>query len=392
MKQNIIWGWAVIMIAMITGSAFAEETGKEVTDRLKQLEERMTTVEKGASSININGFVDTYYSYNFNQPDSNMNKIGGAISNFDIYHNSFSLNLAELVFSKTPTANAPVGFRVDLDYGSTAELVACGAPSCPGGAAEEPFKNIQQAYVTWATPIGLTLDMGKFVTHMGAEVIETKDNWNYTRGLLFCCAIPYYHSGLRANYAISDLLFVNGYLLNGWNDVVETNNIKTYGAQIGFTPVKSLPIILNWIGPERSPSGTVGGFENRQVFDAIVSFLPSDTLAFMVNYDYGKQDITGGGGSQKWTGIAAYAKWTVDPCALAVRYEWTNDKDNFMYGTGLGPKVQEVTVTGEHKIAGNLLLRLEYRHDMSDKEIFEKEGAATEKSQDRAILGAIYSF
>ncbi|MBI3804257.1 MAG: porin [Nitrospirae bacterium] len=396
MKQRIVWSWAIAILMLIGGNVFAEDTGKEVTDRLKQLEERMGVVEKGASSISINGFVDTYYSYNFNKPDSNMNKIGAAISNFDIYHNDFSINLAELVFSKTPTDSSPVGFRVDLDYGSTTELVHCGTPSCPGGAAEEPFKNIQQAYVTWATPIHLTLDLGKFVTHMGAEVIESKDNWNYTRGLLFCCAIPYYHAGLRVNYAISDMLFVNAYLLNGWNDVVETNNMKTFGAQIGITPIKQVPIVLNWIGPEQS---TAGGFEGRQVYDAIVSFLPTDSLSFMVNYDYGKQDPIGGGSSMKWTGVAAYARWAVDPCAIALRYEWTNDKDNVMYGANTlgngittGPKVQEVTVTGEHKVAGNLLVRLEYRHDMADKEIFEKEGATFEKSQNRVVLGAIYSF
>jgi Putative beta-barrel porin-2, OmpL-like. bbp2 len=28
---------------------------------------------------------------------------------------------------------------------------------------------------------------------MGNEVIETKDNWNYGRSLLFTLAVPYYH-------------------------------------------------------------------------------------------------------------------------------------------------------------------------------------------------------
>lgn len=397
MKRRIVWSWAVAIFSLLAGNGLAEETGKEATDRLKQLEERMAVVEKSASPVSITGFVDTYYSYNFNKPDSNRNTIGAGASNFDFHHNDFSINLAEVVFSKSPTEGAPVGFRLDVDYGETTDFIHCGALSCDRtGAPDEPYKNIQQAYVTWATPIGLTLDMGKFVTHMGAEVIESKDNWNYTRGLLFCCAIPYYHAGVRANYAISDRLFVNGYLLNGWNDVVETNNMKTFGAQIGFSPIKSLPIILNWIGPEQS---TALGFEGRQVYDAIVSFLPTEKLAFMVNYDYGKQDPIGGGSSMKWTGIAGYARLAIDPCAVALRYEWTNDKDNVMYGantlragTVTGPKVQEVTLTGEHKVAGNLLIRIEYRHDMSDKEIFEKEGRTFEKSQDRAVLGAVYSF
>ena len=39
------------------------------------------------------------------------------------------------------------------------------------------------------------MDFGKFVTSAGAEVIESKDNWNYSRSLLFAYAIPYWHFG-----------------------------------------------------------------------------------------------------------------------------------------------------------------------------------------------------
>ncbi|MEK6576641.1 MAG: outer membrane beta-barrel protein, partial [Nitrospirota bacterium] len=173
-----------------------------------------------AKGVKISGFVDLYYSYNFNNPDSRKNGVG---TNFDFEHNTFSLNLAELVVSKTAE---PVGFRIDLDFGPTTDFVHCVDTDCTDASAgtdEGTFKNIQQAYLTWATPTGVTLDFGKFVTHMGAEVIESKDNWNYTRGLLFCCAIPYYHAGLRANLPINNMIFVNGYLYNGWNNVVENN-------------------------------------------------------------------------------------------------------------------------------------------------------------------------
>jgi len=268
----------------------------------------------------------------------------------------------------------------------------CGATSCHSGHPEAPKKNIQQAYVTWATPIGLTLDMGKFVTHMGLEVIESKDNWNYTRSLLFCCAIPYYHSGVRANYAISDLFFVNGYVYNGWNNVIENNGMKTYGAQIGITPIKMLPIVLNWIGPETVD--TV--YEKRNVFDAIVSLNLSDALSFAVNYDYGTQKslaVGTVGDTQTYSGIAGYARAAMGNNAVAVRYEYVSDKDNVMFATAAGgSKVQEVTVTGETKVGGNLLLRLEYRHDMADKDIFEKEGATVTDKQDRVVAGVVYSF
>ncbi len=368
MKKTWRGGLVVLFLVLTTGGSFAQEPE--------------------AAPFQISGFVDTYYSFNFNKPDSNTN----GLSNFDFRHNAFSISLAEIVLSK---AASPVGFRVDLNFGETTDFIHCGAFSCDGlGSSEEPYKNIQQAYVTWATPVGLTLDMGKFVTHMGLEVIESKDNWNYTRGLLFCCAIPYYHAGLRANYAISDMIWVNGYVLNGWNDVVENNNGKTFGAQVGLTPIKPLTVILNWIGPE-SGGIIVGGtgvpFRNRQVYDAIVIFNLTDTLSFAANYDYGTLEPTAGGDDLTYSGVALYARFAADPYALAVRAENATDDDGAMFGTP-DNTVQEITVTGEVKVADSLLIRAEYRYDMADEDIFEDEGGAVTDTQNRAVLGVVYSF
>jgi hypothetical protein len=330
---------------------------------------------KEAPPFQISGFVDTYYSYNFNNPQNRLN----GLSNFDFNHNAFSLSLAELVVSKTAE---PVGFRMDLDFGETTDFVHGGTSTTEA----EIYKNIQQAYVTWATPIGLTVDFGKFVTHMGAEVIESKDNWNYTRSLLFCCAIPYYHAGVRANYVVNSMLYVNGYLYNGWNDVLENNNMKTGGIQVAITPIPQVPIILEWIGPEQG-----AGFKKRHVYEAIVGLNPTDTLSFMADYNYGTQDLVGGG-SLKWSGIAAYARWKKDPCAFALRYEYTDD-EGFMYGGGKN-QVQEVTLTAEHTIAKNLLTRVEFRHDMSDDPIaqFQDDNGNAKDNQSRVVLGLVYTF
>ncbi|MBI5745551.1 MAG: porin [Nitrospirae bacterium] len=335
-----------------------------------------------AKGVKISGFVDLYYGYNFNNPDSRKND--AVTTNFDFNHNTFSLNLAELVIQKAP---GPVGFRVDLDFGPTTDFVHSVEP---GG--NETFKHTQQAYISYIAPIGkgVTLDFGKFVTHMGAEVIESKDNWNYTRGLLFCCAIPYYHAGLRANVPINDMLFVNGYLYNGWNNVVENNGIKTFGAQVGITPIPQLPILLSWIGPEDFPGVSTG----RQVYEAIVSYNATDSLSFMVDYNYGTQDSLTGI-SQKYSGIAAYAKLKLDPYTLALRYENVDDKDNVIFfgTTPDGNKIQEVTLTAERTIAGSLLTRLEYRMDKSDNNIYEdKDGNFIEDSQSRVVLGFVYTF
>ncbi len=331
-------------------------------------------------AFNISGFVDAYYGYNFNNPDSRKNAYAGFPSNFDFEHNTFSLSLGELVIQRDP---APVGFRVDLDFGPTTDFVHCAAVNCPPGATEETYKNIQQAFVSWATPMGAKLEFGKFVTHMGAEVIESKDNWNYTRGLLFAYAIPYYHAGIRVNHPINDQVFVNGYIYNGWNNVIENNDSKTFGATIGITPTPKLPILVNWIGPAKE-------FGDLQVYELIASLNLTDSLSFMLDYNLGDRKDAAGNDAD-YSGFAAYARWKMEPCALALRYEQLDDDDALIFGK-LNNSVSGVTLTAEHTIAKNLLTRLEYRIDTADEKIFEDENGGTSDRQSRVVLGAVYTF
>src|SRR4030095_7894388 len=113
--------------------------------------------------IEFSGFADTYYGYNFNNPPSRKNPL----RNFDLNHNQFSLNLIELAMERKAD---PLGFRLDLNFGDTAKFVHAAEP---GGS--DVYQYLQQAYVTYKAPLGkgLSVDVGKFVTHMGAEGIHT---------------------------------------------------------------------------------------------------------------------------------------------------------------------------------------------------------------------------
>jgi kynureninase len=67
----------------------------------------------------LTGFVDTYYSYNFNTPKTPCSSLAGisifnCLHAFDVAHNAFSLNLAELALEKKPTMESRAGYRIDL--------------------------------------------------------------------------------------------------------------------------------------------------------------------------------------------------------------------------------------------------------------------------------------
>src|SRR5882724_88742 len=332
--------------------------------------------------VEFSGFVDGYYSYNFNKPAGRVN----VLRNFDTRSNQFALNLAEVVIEKKPDPlNSRVGFRLDLDYGPATDLVHA---SEPGG--NETYKVIQQAYGSYLAPVGsgLQIDVGKFVTWNGAEVIETKDNWNYSRGLLFAWAIPYYHAGVRAKYSFNSKVSLMGAVVNGWNNVEENNSGKTFGLSLTLAPTPKLSIIQNYTtGPEQ----TNDRHHFRHLLDTIVSYNFNKHWAVMGNYDYAQDKLTSGG-KVHWQGVAGYLRYTpTDKLAFTPRYEWFGDYNGF--STGTAQRVKEFTITGEYKVRPSLIGRLEYRRDWSDQPFFPKsDPSILAKSQSTVLAGLIWTF
>ena len=328
----------------------------------------------------IAGTADMYFHYNFNEPATGSLT---PLRNFDFEHNQFSFALAEIVFNKPATSGDRVGFRFDFDYGPVTDWVHSADPE-----GNEVVKHTQQAYISYLAPVGsgLTFDVGKFVTQHGAEVIEAKDNWNYSRSLLFSWAIPYYHMGARLGYAPTDKLTLGGYIANGWNNVKDNNSGKTFGAQALVKPIAPLMITLNYMaGPEQAENTD----DWRHLVDATLMYTVNGMFSVMGNVDYGKDTVDGTDVS--WKGVALYAKAQATPVfAVIPRFEFYDDSDGG-FTTGAAQKLKEFTLTGEVKHSQGLIMRLEYRRDSSDIGFFEKGGSPRD-SQNTFSIGWIYSF
>jgi hypothetical protein len=325
------------------------------------------------SKIDVGGYVDTYYEYNFNKTDPQLRS-------YDVQHNTFSLSAAELNFSKAPTAESRVGFRADLWFGKAADLTAAFEPASDG---KEIYKHVQQAYVSLLTG-KLQWDAGKFVTPMGAEVIESQDNWNYSRSILFGYAVPFYHLGLRATYTVDPKVTLGAQLVNGWNNASENNGDKTVHLSLTLKPNANLSWVANYmVGKEAPDAASVR--DVRNLFDTTLSYTATPKLSLMANADYGKE------GSVKWWGVAAYAKYQAMPrWGVVGRYEYVDDtQGGFMT---IGTKAQSLTLTSDHLLVGALRVRLEYRLDLSDGAFFKKSDGSLTDSQSALIVGVVYGF
>jgi Putative beta-barrel porin-2, OmpL-like. bbp2 len=325
----------------------------------------------------LSGFVDVYYDYNSNQPASRTT----AFRNFDINSGQFGLNMIELVADKAPDAAASrVGYHVALGFGQAMNAV---------NYNELGFDQyLKEGYLEYLAPVGkgLQINVGKFVTPAGGEVIETKDNWNYSRGLLFTLAIPYFHFGASAKYAFNPKFALTGYLVNGWNNSVDNNSGKTTGFSAAWTPNSKFGLVQNYlVGPEQNDENS----DFRHLFDTVVTYSLNSKVSLMANYDYGQDHP--GGVSAHWSGIAGYIKYAPnDKWALATRGEYFSD--NGGNETGQTQKLSEFTFTLQRMLASKLMTRLEFRRDMSDQNVFPDHLTGLKDAQNTVTVGMVYAF
>ncbi|MEP7336288.1 MAG: porin [Acidobacteriota bacterium] len=372
----------------------AAEIRKEIAtlqdDAKKEEAKKNEGVLKFFRDTEVSGIVDGYYSYNNNKVDMHTQ---GRV--FDVRHNAFSLQLAKITLSKANSKEDPLGFRIDLGFGETVDRTI----SVSDSSRNDGTKHILQAYASYVAPIGkgLTIDFGKFYTPIGAEVIETKDNYNYSRSFLFAYG-PFYHTGFRAKYAFNDKVALTGFLVNGWDNAFE-NNVstdagKTFGFQLGLTPTKKFSFTETFLtGPEAPLANVpaVSARDNwRHVADTVASYAVNDKFTLLGNFVVGSDaDNTGDRGT--WVGFAGYFKYAFNShAAFSPRFEVFNDKDGLR--SGVAQTIKDITLTQELKVVNNLITRFEYRRDFSNQNFFTNSAGRAKDNQNTFTIGISYFF
>ena len=339
--------------------------------------------------MDISGLIDGYYSYNANRPSDLANGQINDLYNFNDKTDQFSLAEARLTLNHDPD---PIGAHVDLIFGRANTLV--NGSSTAGNEGQY----IEQAFLSLKPPKakGLELDFGKFVTSAGAEVIESKDNWNYSRSLLFSWAIPYFHFGLRTSMPVSKTDTIGVQVVNGWNNVTTNNGGVTIGLTNALVKPKYTWNVNFYTGP--SNTNTQKGYRN--LIDTTLLLTPNAKFNAYINYDYGQnrdaitgtgEGATGDNNLNHWQGVAFAAHQQVTgTSALAGRFEYFNDPQGFE--TGMSQEVKEFTGTYEYKWAEGLLSRVEYRRDWSDERFFHKGDSNLVSAQSTLTAGFVAFF
>tara|TARA_B110001454_G_C12723270_1_gene436146 strand:- start:21722 stop:23209 length:1488 start_codon:yes stop_codon:yes gene_type:complete len=350
-------------------------------------EEELTNIANLFSGVSIKGSVDAYYAVNSNNPapltgtpTASAPQVQNKYHVFDTYHDDLQLSFARLQIQKR---SDDVTTTLDFGYGPTMQIVS-------GTKTDAAQFNLKQAIIGYKPSDKVNIEIGRFVTFLGFELIETQDNWNYSRGLLFGYFVPFWHQGAKVTYSINDTVSVMGVVANGWNNSYEDNRNRSYGAQIAWVPSANGSLYVSALsGPDATPTNVNpdATIEVRTVVDVVGTYKPNDNLSLGFNFDYLSH-------KKNATGVAGYLRYQIDPkWAVSPRIEVVEDKDNLAMGESLdgGQKLSSYTLTLERKLNPNLILRLEGRYDTSNNKVFTSNNEP-KSSQTVGILGITASF
>jgi len=189
-----------------------------------------TTDIESNGKFKINGFVDTYYAWNDNEP----NEKDIPYLNSSQRHNEFSINLS----------------YIDLNYSSSkirARFVPAFGSFMNANYATETgtLKDLLEARVgiKLSNKKEIWLDAGVLGSPFTNENAVSKDQLMYTRSLA-AEYVPYYLSGVRLSIPISAKTNFYAYVINGWQQIVDLNHDKSVAIQFENRPNNNW--LLNW--------------------------------------------------------------------------------------------------------------------------------------------------
>ncbi|WP_426059853.1 porin [Hymenobacter sp. B1770] len=238
------------------------------------------------------GAVDAYYGY-----DS-----GNDVSNFRpefLYshnrQNEFSVN------------QAVVGVRFNNEQVRGALGLHAGSYVEANYADEDPtFRHLYEAYAGFRPFKKTWLDVGIFTSHIGFESAISKENWTLTRSLMAENS-PYYEAGARFTYEVDPKLTLTALVLNGWQNIRETNENKALGTQIQWKPSDKLLINSSTFSGIEGPFGSA---QYRRYFhNFYFTYALTSHLSVAGVFDVGKQETAVYGKYDTWHTGAAFLRY-----------------------------------------------------------------------------------
>ncbi len=264
-----------------------------------------------------------------------------------------------------------VGARLDIRLGTSVPRLLGPTSGLPDG-----MQFLKQAFVFWRPVEQLQIDFGQFDTIYGAEVADSWRNHTYSRGSLYNLVQPFYHTGLRVAWEPVESVTLTGIAVNGWNNVLDGNDGKTFGLQASWSS-GGVGVAAGYLG---GPEGTRDDLW-RHFADLVVT-LRVDQLELALNGDYVAEQVEDGSFDQLW-GVMLSGRLRVPPLfAVALRGEVIGDPE-------AGAQLYTGTLTLELTPVEHLVIRLDNRVDAASDPRFQDNNGLPAHTVMSTILGVV---
>ncbi len=324
-------------------------------------------IADSTAKITVSGYVEAYYSYDFNQPATNDRP---AFLYSHHRHNEVNINLG---FVKAAYADERVRGNAALMVGTYANANLAAEP----GTLRNIFE--ANAGVKLSKTKNIWLDAGVFASHIGFESAVSKDCWTLTRSLMAENS-PYYETGAKISYTTDNgKWFLSGLVLNGWQQIrrPDGNTRLALGTQITFKPTNKVTINSSAFLGGRPDSSN----RNRFFHNLYGLFQFTEKLGLVADFDFGlEQRQTGSSAYDSWSSWAVILKYQLSPKVnVAGRVEnYTDTKELIIIAnTPKGFRTNGYSFNFDYAPISNVLCRIEARNLIGKDAFFEKQNAKT---------------
>ncbi|MFN8299543.1 MAG: porin [Chitinophagales bacterium] len=370
-----------------------KEIRQQVLDSIKAENTVVTTISDSLQaekakpwlgSIDLSGYVEAYYMFDINQPQS------GNRPSF-IYshnrHNELNINHA---FIKLAYSAPRLRANLALMAGTYANANLAAEPGV--------LKNIYEANagINLLKKKQLWLDAGVFASHIGFESAVSKDCWNLTRSILADNS-PYYESGLKLTYSSDNGNFLaSALVVNGWQRIqrVAASSLPSFGWQVqGTIAGKLLLNSSSFIGTDKPDSSR----QMRYFHNFYAIYNPVSQFGLTLGFDVGaEQQSKGSSKYNMWYSPVLIARVVpTEKLAIAARFEYYSDKSGVIIPTNTPNGFQTFGYSLNLDVIpfANAIIRFEGRVFQSKTdEIFEKKGGSFTKFNPFVGFSFAYSF
>lgn len=266
--------------------------------------------------VTVGAFADLYFAWDVGRPASRDRPY----TTQPARHSEFAVNLAHV---EVKLAEERVRGRVALQAGTSVDR------NC---AAEPDWVSyIQEATVGARLAPRLWVDGGIYFSYIGLESWISRDNPTYTRSLIADYS-PYYLAGAKLSWQASRTVGLQLHLVNGWQNVRETNDDKAVGARLDWQASPSLLAGYDVFVGNEQPDSVAS--RTRVLNQGFVKWTPPGGWEVWLTLDVGVQSVPAGD-AQTWYGGSLIArKWLSERIALSGRLERYSDPDQVIVVTG----------------------------------------------------------